>query len=52
MRLCQVRTLWQSQEFMPQIIRDFVYFVFMFIKLIFYRNIYIKSFIIADSEGE
>ena len=33
--LCQVGTLYQSEEFMPQVIRHFVYFVFMFIKLIF-----------------
>ena len=40
--LCQVGILCQSQEFMPQVARGFVYFVFMFIKLIFiasYRNI-------------
>ena len=33
--LCQVGILCQSQEFMPQVARGFVYFVFMFIKLIF-----------------
>ena len=28
----------KSQEFMPKVIRDFVYFVFMFIKLIFIQK--------------
>ena len=30
--LCQVGNLCQSQEFMPQVARGFVYYVFMFIK--------------------
>ena len=44
-KLCQVGTLYQSQEFMPQVITDFFNVVFMFIKLIF-------IFISAHSEGE
>ena len=39
--LCQVGTLWQSQEFMPQVARGFVYYVFMFIKLIFIQKYYL-----------
>ena len=52
--LCKVGTLCQSQEFLPQVIRDFVYFVFMFIgiKLLLCRNICTGPLISADSEDE
>ena len=36
---------------MPQVIRDFVYFVFIFIKFL-YRNIWTGTYISTDSEGE
>ena len=51
--LCQVGTLCQSQEFMPEVARGFVYFVFVFIKLIFIQK-YLRTgpFISADNEDE
>ena len=50
--LCQVGTLCQSEEFMLQVIRNFVYFVFMFIKLIFMQKYLQISNISADGEDE
>ena len=38
--LCQAGTSCPSQEFIPQVIRDFAYFVFMCIKLIFFTEIF------------
>ena len=52
MNLCQVGTLCESQEFMPQVIRDFVYFVFMFIKLIFMQKYLQISNVSADGDDE
>ena len=43
--LCQVRTLCQKPQFRPQVARGFVYFVFMFIKLIFIQKWAIPLFI-------
>ena len=53
--LCKVGTLCQSQEFLPQVIRDFVYFVFMFIgiKLTVMQKYFCTGPLIsADSEDE
>ena len=53
--LCQVGTLCQSQEFMPQVARGFVYFGFMFIKTDFYTETLFAlelSSISVDSEDE
>ena len=36
--LCQNRTSCQSQEFMPQVVRGFVYFIFIFMKLNFIQK--------------
>ena len=50
--LCQVGTLCQSQGFMQWVIREFLYFVFMFINWFLYRNICTGPFISVDSESE
>ena len=53
--LYQIETLFQSQEFMAQVIRECVCFVFMLIKLIFIqadRNIWTGPFISSDSEDD
>ena len=39
-KLYQVGTLRQSQEFMPQAIRDFFNVIFMFIKIDFYTELF------------
>ena len=39
-KLYQVGTLRQSQEFMPQAIRDFFNVIFMFIKTDFYTELF------------
>ena len=51
--LCQVGTLCQSQELMPQVAIGFVYFVFMFLKLIYVQNIICTGpFISVGSEEQ
>ena len=53
MDLCQVRILYQGQEFMPKVARSLVYFNFMYMKLIFRQKYYCtRLFISADSEDE
>ena len=39
-KLYQVGTLCQSQEFIPQAIRDFFNVIFMFIKIDFYTELF------------